>query len=130
LRWYCTQNSQLLQPTPTAALQTWFRFSGAYTDLVGTNWNPNWGQSTVYSEVLISENATKKYSNFNYQGIDCKVLVDASMAKLHLMYGSIVLLFWKCFGSYYGSEKYESYLYQVESFDIALDYKLNLDLKV
>jgi hypothetical protein len=22
LRWYCTQNSQLLQPTPTAALQT------------------------------------------------------------------------------------------------------------
>lgn len=58
---------------------------GAYTDLAGTNWNPSWGQSTVYEEVQIAGNATKKYSNFNYQGVVLQSPVDvSSMAKLHL----------------------------------------------
>ncbi|MBW4360052.1 hypothetical protein KZH69_06100, partial [Flavobacterium sp. NAS39] len=74
-------------PTPTVAAPNVISLfsSGAYTDLVGTNWNPSWGQSTVYEEVLVSGNATKKYSNFNYQGVVLQSPVDASnMAKLHL----------------------------------------------
>jgi hypothetical protein len=74
-------------PTPAArpATDVISIFSGAYADLVGTNWNPNWGQSTVYSEVVIAGNATKKYTNFNYQGIDLASPIDVTgMTKLHL----------------------------------------------
>ena len=74
-------------PTPTATAPNVISLfsGGAYTDLAGTNWNPGWGQSTVYEEVQIAGNATKKYSNFNYQGVVLQSPVDASsMAKLHL----------------------------------------------
>ena len=43
-------------------------FSGAYSDIPGTEWFPNWGQSTVVSDTSIQGNATKKYVNFNYRG--------------------------------------------------------------
>lgn len=62
-------------------------FSGAYTDLAGTDWFPNWGQSTVVTDVSIAGNPTKKYTNFNYQGVQFLNAVDADaagMTKLHI----------------------------------------------
>ena len=60
-------------------------FSGAYTDRAGTGWNPNWGQTTVVTDTLIETNATKKYDNLNYQGVDFSPNVNATgMTKLHL----------------------------------------------
>jgi hypothetical protein len=35
------QQVPVAAPTPTAAANVISLFSGAYTDLVGTNWNPN-----------------------------------------------------------------------------------------
>jgi hypothetical protein len=56
-------------PTPTNPIPNVISlFSGAYTDVAGTNWNPGWGQATVYSEVMVAGNPTKKYDNMNYQG--------------------------------------------------------------
>jgi len=43
-------------------------FSGAYTDLAGTDFNPNWGQTTVVTTVSVAGNSTLKYASFNYQG--------------------------------------------------------------
>ena len=60
-------------------------FSGAYTDVAGTDWFPNWGQSTIVSDTIITGDATKKYVNFNYQGVQFASAIDASgMTKLHL----------------------------------------------
>jgi hypothetical protein len=60
-------------------------FSGAYTDLTGTDWNPFWGQSTIVTDVEIAGNPTKKYSSFNYQGVQFASAIDASqMEKLHI----------------------------------------------
>ncbi len=60
-------------------------FSDAYTNIAGIDWNPNWGQATVVSEILIATNPTKKYSNLNYQGVQFGTAVNAStMQKLHV----------------------------------------------
>jgi hypothetical protein len=64
-------------------------FSDAYTNVSGTNFFPNWGQSTVVSDIMIAGNTTKKYANFNYEGTDFASPVDASqMQYLHLDYWS------------------------------------------
>jgi hypothetical protein len=56
-------------PTPTRpAANVISIFSDAYTSLTGTDFAPNWGQTTVVSNETISGNNTLKYSNFNYQG--------------------------------------------------------------
>lgn len=55
-------------------------FSNAYTDLAGTNWNPGWGQTTVYSEVMVAGNATKKYAALNYQGAEPASPINATSA--------------------------------------------------
>jgi hypothetical protein len=72
-------------PTPTTdPLKVISIFSDAYTNLAA-NFAPGWGQSTIYSEVSIAGNATKKYENFGYQGIELSAPVDASaMNKLHV----------------------------------------------
>ena len=44
-------------------------FSDAYTNNSGTDFFPNWGQSTIVSDVTIAGNATKLYANLNYQGL-------------------------------------------------------------
>jgi len=44
-------------------------FSDVYTDLAAT-WNPNWGQTTVLEEETIAGNLVKKYSTFNFTGIE------------------------------------------------------------
>ena len=61
-------------------------YSDAYTDIVGTDFNPNWGQSTVVDQtVKIQGNNTIKYSNLNYQGIALAGSNDVSaMEYLHV----------------------------------------------
>lgn len=74
-------------PTPPArnAADVISLFSNAYTDVSGTEWFPNWGQSTVVTDVNIAGNATKKYTNINYQGVNFTPAINAgAMAKLHL----------------------------------------------
>ena len=74
-------------PTPPArtASDVISLFSDAYTNVPGTDWFPNWGQSTVVTEVNIVGNPTKKYTSFNYQGVQFASAVNASaMTKLHI----------------------------------------------
>ncbi len=60
-------------------------FSNAYTNVSGTDWFPNWNQTTIVTEVAIAGNATKKYTNFNYQGVQLVNIVNASaMTYIHL----------------------------------------------
>lgn len=60
-------------------------FSDAYTQVVGTNFFPNWGQSTVVNTITIADNNTLKYTNLNYQGTELSGNIDASsMEYLHV----------------------------------------------
>lgn len=60
-------------------------FSGTYTDISGTDFNPNWGQSTVVTTEDIAGNSTLKYASFNYQGTQFGSTQDASaMEYLHV----------------------------------------------
>ncbi|MCU0403460.1 MAG: Ig-like domain-containing protein [Chitinophagaceae bacterium] len=57
-------------PTPTRpAANVLSVFSNAYTNIPNTDFNPNWGQSTVVTQVPIAGNNTLRYANFNYQGV-------------------------------------------------------------
>lgn len=56
-------------PTPTyAAANVKSIFSDSYTNVAGTDFNPNWGQSTAVSQVAVAGNNTLKYAGLNYQG--------------------------------------------------------------
>jgi hypothetical protein len=60
-------------------------FSNAYADVAGTNFNPNWGQSTIYSAFDLNGDAIIQYTNLNYQGIQIGATQDVSaMEFLHL----------------------------------------------
>ena len=60
-------------------------FSDTYTNIMGTDLNPNWGQATVVSEEMIMGNNTLVYSGLNYQGLDLGGSQDVSgMTHLHL----------------------------------------------
>ena len=72
-------------PATRAASNVISLFSDAFTDIGGINWYPNWGQTTVVSDVLIAGNNTKLYSNFNYEGVQFTGAVDAStMDSIHV----------------------------------------------
>jgi len=74
-------------PTPPArdAANVISIFSNAYTNVPGTDFNPNWGQSTVVSTVEIEGNQTLKYANFNYQGTQFGSALNVTgMEKLHV----------------------------------------------
>jgi len=73
-------------PTPTrSAADVISIFSDAYTNVAGTDLNPEWGQSTVVSEVPVAGNNTLKYAGLNYQGIQIGSNQDVSgMGYLHL----------------------------------------------
>ena len=77
-------------PTPTKlAANVLSVFSDAYTDIAGTDFFPNWGQSTVVTDVLVAGNNTKKYANINYQGVQFASPVNAAtMTNLHIDYWS------------------------------------------
>jgi hypothetical protein len=58
-------------PTPTdPAGNVISLFSDAYTDISGIDYNPNWGQATVVTQVDVAGSNTLKYENLNYQGTD------------------------------------------------------------
>jgi hypothetical protein len=60
-------------------------FSDAYTNLSGTDFFPNWNQSTLVTNVLIGNNNVKKYEQFNYQGIQLASVINVStMEKVHI----------------------------------------------
>jgi hypothetical protein len=60
-------------------------FSDAYTNVAGTDFNPNWGQGTVATQVPIAGNNTLKYAGLNYQGIALGSNQNVSaMGNLHL----------------------------------------------
>jgi len=83
--------AQPASPAPTPPNRTATNvisvYSGAYTNLAGTDFNPNWGQSGfgVATEVTISGNATRYYPNMNYQGIQLASNQNVSaLDSLHL----------------------------------------------
>lgn len=73
-------------PTPTqASADVISVFSDAYTNVSGTDFNPNWGQGTIVSDISISGNGIKKYENLDYQGTAFSGSINASsMEKLHV----------------------------------------------
>jgi hypothetical protein len=80
-----------VQTTPTVAAPTPTEdeanvisiFSDAYTDVAGTDFNPNWGQATVVTQEPIAGNNTLVYSGLNYQGTQLSGSIDVS-SKTHL----------------------------------------------
>ena len=74
------------EPAPNPTLQdadVIAIFSQSYTDVTGTDFNPNWGQNTVVTTIDIQGNSTLKYENLNYQGIQIGSSTDVS-SKTHL----------------------------------------------
>ena len=60
-------------------------FSDAYTDVAGTDFFPDWGQSTTFEQIDLMGDAAIKYGNANYQGIAIGSGVDAStMESIHI----------------------------------------------
>ena len=65
---------------PTSpSLYTLSLWGNAYTNVAGTDWYPNWGQSTQYATPTIGGKSTIKYSALNYQGVQFAGNVDASL---------------------------------------------------
>lgn len=77
-------------PTPTTDPSDVISiFSDSYTNVAGTNLNPDWGQATVVTEEAIQGNNTLKYTGLNYQGIELGSAQDVSSYDvLHLDYWS------------------------------------------
>ncbi len=67
-------------PTPPArdAADVIAVFSDAYNEVANTDFNPNWGQSTVVTTEDIAGSATLKYANLNYQGTQFESALDVS----------------------------------------------------
>jgi hypothetical protein len=55
-------------------------YSSKYTNLAGTDFYPNWGQSTGYSEFDLNGDKILSYTNLNYQGIAFADGVTANVA--------------------------------------------------
>jgi hypothetical protein len=77
-------------PTPTrAAANVLSVFSDAYTNVTGTNFNPNWGQSTAVSQPTIAGSTVLRYATFNYQGTEFASALNVStFTNIHLDYFS------------------------------------------
>jgi hypothetical protein len=75
-------------PTPTLAQSNVISlFSGAYTNVPVDTWRTSWSAATL-TDVLISGNATKKYSSLNYVGIEtvANQINVSSMTHFHVDY--------------------------------------------
>lgn len=60
-------------------------FSGAYTNVAGTDWFPWWGQNAFCEDTVIAGDLTHKYPNLNYHGVQFASLINASsMSYLHV----------------------------------------------
>ncbi|MDX2302762.1 MAG: hypothetical protein NW226_08170 [Microscillaceae bacterium] len=79
-------------PTPARASENVLSvFSDAYTNVAGSDLNPNWGQSgfSTSGPTLIAGNNTLAYTNFNYQGLQLGSSQNvSSFGFLHLDYYS------------------------------------------
>ncbi|MCL8007550.1 PKD domain-containing protein [Gelidibacter japonicus] len=80
---------QPVQAAPTqpnrAATDVISIFSDAYENIAGTDFYPNWGQSTTYNQIDIDGDHIIQYGNLNYQGIQFGATADASqMEFLHI----------------------------------------------
>lgn len=74
-------------PTPTTdASKVISIFSDAYTNLSGTDFFPNWGQSTVVSYPSIAGNKTLLYSGLTYQGTQFSNIDVSGKTYLHVDY--------------------------------------------
>lgn len=75
-------------PVPTrAAANVLSIFSDTYTNVAGTDFNPNWGQATQTTQVAIAGNNTLRYGGLNYQGTQFGAAQDvSSYGFLHLDY--------------------------------------------
>ncbi len=79
---------QVAAPTPSqAAADVISVYSDAYTDIAGTDFNPNWGQATVVTNETVAGDNVMKYAGLNYQGIQLGSSQDVSgMDFLHIDY--------------------------------------------
>lgn len=60
-------------------------YSDTYSNVTGTDFYPNWGQSTQFAVFNTSGNPTLRYSNLNYQGNQFSPAINASsMQNLHI----------------------------------------------
>ena len=60
-------------------------YSGKYTDMTGSDFYPNWGQTTQYTEYDLNGDKMLQYSKLNYQGIQFGSEQDVSgMEFLHV----------------------------------------------
>lgn len=83
---YFYNDGSIIPATPTAAAPNPSHaaasvlsiFSDAYTNVAGTNFNPNWQQSTVVSQLQIAGNNTLKYAGLNYQGTQFASAINVS----------------------------------------------------
>ena len=75
-------------PTPTIdGSQVISIFSDAYTNVEGTDFNPNWGQTTQVTPEVIAGDNVFKLANLNYQGIALASSLDVSeKTMLHIDY--------------------------------------------
>jgi hypothetical protein len=74
---------------PTAAAEDVLSiFSDSYTDVEGTNFNPDWGQSTQVTTEVLADNSVLKYTNLNYQGTEFTVQDVSAYNTIHLDYWS------------------------------------------
>jgi len=74
-------------PTPTMiASKVMSVYSDAYSPIMpAINYFPNWGQTTIVTTFNVGTDATMKYENLNYQGIDLGGTIDVStMTKVHI----------------------------------------------
>ncbi len=60
-------------------------YSDAFTSIV-TGTNPNWGQGTATTEIVVDGNNTLKYAGLDYQGLDYTATDVSAMENLHLDY--------------------------------------------
>lgn len=89
---FLTASSLIAQPTTAAptpparsASDVLSCFSGAYTNIAGIDWNPNWGQSTQVSTVAVAGDTMRRYASLNYQGVQFAAPINVStMTNLHL----------------------------------------------
>lgn len=60
-------------------------YSEAYSNLEGTDFYPNWGQSTTFNQITVGGSEMIQYGNLNYQGIQLAAATDASVMEfLHV----------------------------------------------
>ena len=72
---------------PTAAQENVLSiFSDAYTDLSGSNFDPDWGQGTDATIETYAGNEVLQYKDLNYQGLEYAESDVSGYNKLHLDY--------------------------------------------